>query len=51
MAHQLKPRTVEKVLNVVARARVEVIDTQHIVAVRNEPITEVSADEAGATSD
>jgi len=49
--HQFKVRVVEQVRHVGFAAGKEVIDTQHVVAVFDEAVTEMGAKEAGAAGD
>src|SRR5207253_3184473 len=51
VAQQLEPRMAEQVRDVAARAGVEVVDAQHLAALRDEPRAQVRADEARAAGD
>ena len=48
MAHQLEVRVADEVRDVVFRAGEEVVHAQHVVALGQEPLAQVRADEAGA---
>ena len=51
MADQLEAVVVEQVQDVVARAGEEVVDAEHVVPVREQPLAEERAEEAGAAGD
>ena len=51
MPHQFEGRRVEQMRDVVLLARVEIVDAQHVVAVRHEAFAQVRAEEAGAAGD
>jgi len=51
MAHQLKPGMVDQVPDILPRAGKEIIDTQDIVALGEQALAQVGAQESGAASD
>ena len=48
---QLEVRTGEQLLDVVAAAREEIVEAQHVVAARDQPVAEVAADKARTAGD
>ena len=51
VTHQLEPLVVEQREDVFARAREEIVDAQHVVAVGQQALAEMRAQEAGAAGD
>ena len=49
MAHQFKPGMVDEVPDILPRAGKEIIDTQDIVALAEQALAQVGAQESGAT--
>jgi hypothetical protein len=47
MAHQLEARIREQIVHVAARARIEIVDAQHLVPVPQQPLAQMRADEPG----
>src|SRR5689334_12779204 len=48
VTHELEPLVVEQGEDVLARAREEIVDTQHVVTVGQQPLAKMRAEEAGA---
>ena len=51
MPHELEPGVVEQVGDVVLGAGEEVVDTQHVMALREQAVAQVAAQKAGAAGD
>src|SRR6187549_3376339 len=49
VARQLEPRMREEFMDVVASARIEIVNAQHLVATFQQPPAEMRADEPGPT--
>jgi hypothetical protein len=51
VAHQLEIRVVQQVHDVAPRRGVEIIDAEHVLALGQQPLAQVRAEEAGAAGD